>query len=128
VRRRAPADKLTLQAGAKPMRLALISLAALMLPLSGCLATKIVTVPVGLAVDAVQATGKGVVMVGGTAVRVTGDALDGPDEKVKLKVTYKKGKGTRTTEKTVKAKYVEREIEKLSKKGRVVDVEVEPVG
>jgi hypothetical protein len=95
--------------------------------LSGCLATKVVTVPVGLAVDAVQITGKSVVFVGGTAVRVTGDALDGPDEKVRLTVTYQKGKGTRTEKREVKAKYVEREIEKMSKKGRVVDVEVEPL-
>jgi hypothetical protein len=107
------------------MRFAVLSLAILTLPLTGCLATKIVTVPVGLAVDAVQLTGKSVVYVGGTAVRVTGDALDGPDEMVRLTVTYKKGDGTRTTEKVVKAKNVEREIKKLSKKGKVLDVEVE---
>jgi hypothetical protein len=64
--------------------------------------------------------------VGGTAVRVTGDALDGPDEMVRLEVTYKKGKKTRTETKTIKAKYVEREIEKMSKKGKVVDVDVSP--
>lgn len=110
------------------MRFAVLSLAALTLPLTGCLATKIVTVPVGLAVDAVQLTGKSVVYVGGTAVRVTGDALDGPDEMVRLTVTYKKGNGTRTAEKVVKAKNVEREIKALSKKGKVLDVEVEQVG
>lgn len=108
------------------MRFAVLALALLTLPLTGCLATKIVTIPVGLAVDAVQLTGKSVVYVGGTAVRVTGDALDGPDEMVRLTVTYKKGDGTRTTEKVVKAKNVEREIKKLSKKGKVLDVEVEP--
>lgn len=108
------------------MRFVVASLAILTLPLSGCLATKIVTVPVGLAVDAVQLTGKSVVYVGGTAVRVTGDALDGPDEMVRLTVTYKKGDGTRTTEKVVKAKNVEREIKALSKKGKVLDVAVEP--
>ena len=107
------------------MRFAVLSLAVLTLPLSGCLATKIVTVPVGLAVDAVQLTGRSVVYVGGTAVRVTGDALDGPDEMVRLTVTYKKGNGTRTAEKVVKAKNVEREIKALSKKGKVLDVEVE---
>lgn len=107
------------------MRFAVLSLAVLTLPLTGCLATKIVTVPVGLAVDAVQLTGKSVVYVGGTAVRVTGDALDGPDEMVRLTVTYKKGNGTRTAEKVVKAKNVEREIKALSKKGKVLDVEVE---
>jgi hypothetical protein len=107
------------------MRFAVLSLAVLTLPLTGCLATKIVTVPVGLAVDAVQLTGRSVVYVGGTAVRVTGDALDGPDEMVRLTVTYKKGNGTRTAEKVVKAKNVEREIKALSKKGKVLDVEVE---
>jgi hypothetical protein len=107
------------------MRFAILSLAVLTLPLAGCLATKIVTVPVGLAVDAVQLTGRSVVYVGGTAVRVTGDALDGPDEMVRLTVTYKKGNGTRTAEKVVKAKNVEREIKALSKKGKVLDVEVE---
>ena len=110
------------------MRFAALALAFSVLPLTGCLATKIVTVPVGLAGDALEATGKGVVMVGGTAVRVTGDALDGPDEMVRLTVTYKKGKGERTEEREVKAKYVEREIKKLSKKGKVLDVEVEPAG
>lgn len=108
------------------MRPFIIAAMALTLPLGGCLATKIVTVPASLAVDAVQATGKGVMYVGGTAVRVTGDALDGPDEMVRLEVTYKKGKKTRTETKTVKAKYVEREIEKMSKKGKVIDVEVSP--
>ncbi len=110
------------------MRLAVLALAALTLPLTGCLATKIVTVPIGLAVDAVQATGKGVMYVGGTAVRVTGDALDGPDEMVRLTVTYKKGKGTRTKERIVKAKYIEREIKDMSKDGKVLDVAVEPAG
>jgi hypothetical protein len=108
------------------MRSILLVLAALTLPLGGCMATKIVTVPVSVAGNALEATGKGVMYVGGTAVRVTGDALDGPDEMVRLEVTYKKGKTTRTETKTVKAKYVEREIEKMSKKGKVVDVEVSP--
>jgi len=61
-------------------------------------------------------------------VRVTGDALDGPDEMVRLTVTYKKGKGTRTKERIVKAKYVEREIKDMSKDGKVLDVAVEPAG
>jgi len=109
------------------MRLALIALCALALPLGGCLASKIVTVPVGLAGDAIEATGKGVMYVGSTAVRVTGDALDGPDDMVRLEVTYKKGKKTRTETKTVKAKHVEREIGKMSEKGKVIDVEVSPL-
>jgi len=97
------------------------------LPLSGCVATRIVTAPISLAGDALEATGKGVVMVGGTAVRVTGDALDGPDEMVRLTVTYKKGRGERSEERIVKAKHVEREIKKMSKEGKVIDIEVSPV-
>lgn len=108
------------------LRFILVAL-ALTLPMTGCVATKIVTVPVSLAGDALEATAKGVVYVGGTAVRVTGDALDGPDEMVRLEVTYKKGKGTRTETREVKAKHVEREIKKISKKGKVVDVEVSPL-
>ncbi len=109
------------------MRSLIIAATALMLPLGGCLATKIITVPAGLAVDAVQATGKGALYVGGTAVRVTGDALDGPDEMVRVTVTYKKGKGTRTKERTVKAKYVEREIKDMNKDGKVLGVEISPI-
>lgn len=109
------------------MRSLILAALALTLPLTGCVATKIVTVPVGLAGDALEATAKGVVYVGGTAVRVTGDALDGPDEMVRLDVTYKKGKSTRTETREVKAKYIEREIKKMSKKGKVVDVEVSPL-
>lgn len=109
------------------MRMALIAACAMLLPVSGCAASKIVTAPIGLAGDALEATGKGVLYVGGTAVRVTGDALDGPDEMVRLQITYKKGQKRRTETKTVKAKHIEREIEKMSKKGKVVDVEVSPV-
>lgn len=110
------------------MRTLILAALALTLPLSGCLASKIVTVPVSLAGDALEATGKGVMYVGGTAVRVTGDALDGPDEMVRLEVTYQKGNRMRTETREVKAKHVEREIKKMSKKGRVVDVAVEPLG
>lgn len=59
-------------------------------------------------------------------MRVTGDALDGPDERVRITVTYKKGKGTRTKDRVVKAKYVEREIKDMSKDGKVLDVVVSP--
>ena len=97
--------------------------AGLIATLPACLATKVVTVPVGLAVDAAGVAGKGVVWVGGTAVRVTGDALDGPDEKIRLDVTYKNGKHVR---KTIKKKNLERELKKLGKKGKIVDVEVSP--
>ncbi len=100
-----------------------ILLAAVFTIAPGCVASKVVTVPVGLAVDAVGVAGKGVVWVGGTAVRVTGDALDGPDEHVRLDVTYKSGKHIR---KTIKKKYLERELKKLGKKGKIVDVEVSP--
>lgn len=109
------------------MRMLILAAAAFTLPLGGCVATKIVTVPVGLAGDALEAAAKGVVYVGGTAVRVTGDALDGPDEMVRLEVTYQKGRKTRSEVREVKAKHLEREIEKLSKKGRVIDVEVSPL-
>lgn len=109
------------------MRLATLALASCLV-LPGCLATKIVTVPVGLAVDAVGATGKGVVTVGGYAVRETGDVLNGPDQRVKLTVSYKKGRGTRTVTREVDSDDVERELNKLEKKGRIVDVSVEPVG
>jgi ribosomal protein L13 len=106
----------------------LAGIALSVLPMSGCVASKIVTVPISLAGDALEATGKGVVMVGATAVRVTGDALDGPDEMVRLTVTYKKGRGERSEERIVKAKHVEREIKKMSKEGKVIDIEVAPVG
>lgn len=98
-------------------------LAGALAALPACLATKIVTVPVGLAADAAGAAGKGVVYAGGTAVRVTGDVLDGPDEKVRLDVTYRNGKHKR---KTIKKKNLERELKQLGKKGRIVDVEVSP--
>lgn len=109
------------------MRLLVLSAIALTLPLSGCLASKIVTAPIGLAGDVLQGAGKGMMYVGGTAVRVTGDAMDGPDEMVRLTVTYKKGKGTRSEERVVKARYVEREIKDMSKDGKVLDVEVAPL-
>lgn len=109
------------------MRVAIAILVSI-LALPGCLATKIVTVPVGLAVDAVEATGKGVVNVGGYAIRETGDVLNGPDQRVKLTVTYKKGRGTRTVTREVDSDDIERELNKLEKKGRIVDVAVEPAG
>lgn len=102
-----------------------ILLAAVFTIAPACVATKVVTVPVGLAVDAVGVAGKGVVWVGGTAVRVTGDVLDGPDEYVRLDVTYRNGKHVR---KTIKKKNLERQLKKLGKKGRIVDVEVSPAG
>ncbi|KCZ92697.1 hypothetical protein [Hyphomonas johnsonii] len=102
--------------------------APLLLATPACVATKIVTVPVGIAVGATKMAGKSVIYVGGTAVRVTGDALDGPDEKVKLDVTLKTRTGrTKHVRKTVKVKYLEREIKKIEKKGRIVDVEVKKV-
>lgn len=70
------------------MRMLILAAIALILPLSGCLASKIVTVPVALAGDALE----GAVNMGGYAVRVTGDALDGPDDMVRLEVTYKRGR------------------------------------
>jgi hypothetical protein len=110
------------------MRTLILSATALTLPLGGCLASKIVTAPVNLAGDVLEGAGKGVMYVGGSAVRVTGDALDGPDEKVRLTVTYRKGKGTRSKQRVVKAKHVERELKDMAKDGKVVDVEVSRLG
>jgi len=110
------------------MRLILIAVTALTLPLGGCVATKIVTVPVSLAASAVEGAGKGVMYVGGQVVRVTGDALDGPDERVRLSVTYERGRNsTRTETKEIKAKDLEREVSRMSRKGKVIDVAVERV-
>jgi hypothetical protein len=100
-------------------------LVCLLLSLPACIATRIVTVPVGLAVDAAEVAGKSVVYVGGTAVRTTGDVLDGPDEMANLDVTLKTRSGrTKHIRKTVKARYLERELKTIEKKGRIVDVEV----
>ncbi|MFN4225642.1 MAG: hypothetical protein ACK4HR_04935 [Hyphomonas sp.] len=109
------------------MRRLILAALVCVLPLGGCLASKIVTVPAGLAGDALEATGKGALYVGGQAVRVTGDALDGPDERVRLEVTYRKGRTTRTETREIKAKHLEREISKISGKGQVIDVEVSPI-
>lgn len=107
------------------MRFAILALAGCLV-VPGCLATKMVTVPVGLAVDAAEATGKGVVKVGGFAIRETGDVLNGPDQRVKLTVTYKNGRGTKTVTREVDSDDIGRELSKLDKKGRIVDVAVEP--
>ena len=96
-------------------------LAGALITLPACMASKIVTVPVSVAGDVVEGTAKGAYAVGSGAVRVTGDALDGPDEHVRIDVTYRNGKHTR---KTIKKKYLERELKKLGKKGRIVDVDV----
>ncbi len=112
------------------MRLRLLAAALLLaLPASGCVATKIVTVPVGLAASAVEGAGKGVMYVGGQAVRVTGDALGGPEEKVRLSVTYRRGRNSARTEtKVIKAKNLEREVNRMSRRGEVIDVAVERIG
>lgn len=103
------------------------ALAVLMLT-PACMATKIVTVPVSVAGDVVEGTAKGAYYVGSTAVHVTGDALDGPDDKVRLKVKLKKrGGGTKTVTKTVDAKDIEREIDKIGRKGTIIDVQIEAV-
>ena len=105
------------------MSIRAIVLAPLLLATPGCLAAKVVTVPVSIAGDVVEGAANATMFVGGTAVRVTGDALDGPDEMVDLKVTMKSGK---TVKKTIKAKNLERELKKIGKKGKIVDVEVSP--
>ena len=55
--------------------------------------------------------------------------LDGPDEMAKLDVTLKTRTGrTKHVRKTLKVKYLERELKKIEKKGRIVDVEVTKAG
>jgi len=100
-----------------------VLIAAVFVFAPACAASKVVTAPIGFAVDVVGVAGKSVIWVGGTAVRVTGDALDGPDEHVRLDVTYKNG---RHKKKTIKKKNLEHELKKLGKKGTIVDVEVSP--
>ncbi|HAW54917.1 MAG TPA: hypothetical protein DCX29_08250, partial [Hyphomonas sp.] len=68
----------------------LVLIAGMLATLPACLATKIVTVPVSVAGDVVEGTAKGAYAVGSGVVHVTGDALDGPEEDVKLKVKVKK--------------------------------------
>ncbi len=103
-------------------------LAGVILLLPACLATKVVTAPVRVAGDVVEGTAKGVYYVGSTAVHVTGDALDGPEQKVRLKVKVKKSGGrTKTYTKKIENDDIERELKKLSKKGTIIDVQVEPL-
>ena len=112
----------------RPFLLACLAATFATLPLGGCVATKLVTVPVSLAASAVEGAGKGVMYVGVQAVRVTGDALDGPDERVRLSVTYERGRGrTRTETKVIKTRDIEREVERMGRKGKVIDVAVERI-
>lgn len=105
-----------------------ILLAGALFALPACLATKVVTAPVRVAGDVVEGTAKGVYHVGSAAVHVTGDALDGPEQKVRLKVKVKKfGGGTRTYTRTVESDDIEKTLEKLGKKGTIIDVQVDPV-
>ena len=108
-----------------PIRTLLI--AGMMTLLPACIASKIVTVPVSVAGDVVEGTAKGAYAVGSGAVSMTGDALDGPEQEVRLKVTVKKSGGTRTYRRTVKSDDIERELRKIRRKGTIVDVQVEPV-
>jgi Flp pilus assembly CpaE family ATPase len=109
------------------MRPQLIAALVLAASLTGCLATKVVTVPVSLAGDVIEGAGKGVLLVGGTAVRTTVDLVDGPDQRVELTAKVKKGSRTRTIRKEIDSRDLERELEKIGKKGQTVDVSVEPV-
>ncbi|MFN7056624.1 hypothetical protein [Hyphomonas sp.] len=96
--------------------------------LSGCVAAAIVTAPIRLAGNVLEAGGKGLIYVGGQAVRVTGDLLDGPDQEVRLTITYQRGRNsTRSESKIIKAKDLEREVQRMSRRGKVIDVVVEPV-
>ena len=107
--------------------LRLVLVAGLLACLPACLATKVVTVPVSVAGDVVEGTAKGAYAVGSGVVSATGDALDGPEPDVKLKVTVKKfGGGTKTYTRTVEADDIEKTLEKIGKKGTIIDVQVEP--
>ena len=104
----------------------LVLVAGLLAALPACLATKVVTVPVGIAGDVVEGAAKGTYAVGSAAVSATGDALDGPEPDVKLKVKVKKfGGGTKTYTRTVESDDIEKTLEKLGKKGTIIDVQVE---
>ncbi len=109
------------------MRIAALAILALALPLGGCVAARIIAAPVDIAGDVVAGAGKGIFYVGGVAVRSTVDLVDGPDQRVKLTVKYRDGRRTRTTRKEIDSKDVERELKRIGKKGRIIDVEVEPV-
>jgi hypothetical protein len=100
----------------------LVLIAGMLATLPACLATKIVTVPVGIAGDVVEGTAKGAYAVGSGVVHATGDALDD----VKLKVKVKKfGGGTKTYTRTVESDDIEKTLEKIGKKGTIIDVQVE---
>lgn len=98
------------------MSLGPVALSAL--PLSGYLATGIMTVPIGLAGDALRAAAKGVVMVGAAARRATGEAFYRRHKTVRFTVTCRKVQGERARERVVKAMYIEREINEISKMNR----------
>ena len=107
--------------------LRLVLVAGLLACLPACLATKVVTVPVSVAGDVVEGTAKGAYAVGSGVVNATGDALDGPEPDVKLKVKVKKfGGGTKTYTRTVESDDIEKTLEKIGKKGTIIDVQVEP--
>ena len=108
------------------LRFALV--AGMIATLPACLATKIVTVPVGVAGDVVEGTAKGAYKVGSGVVSATGDALDGPERDVKLTVKVKKfSGGTKTYTRTVESDDIEKTLEKLGKKGTIIDVRVDEV-
>ena len=66
--------------------------------------------------------------VGSGVVSATGDALDGPERDVKLTVKVKKfSGGTKTYTRTVESDDIEKTLEKLGKKGTIIDVRVDEV-
>lgn len=103
------------------------ALAALMLPLPGCLASKIVATPAGPRRRRRPGDGEG--RHACRRRRPTRDRRRAgrPGRNDPPKVTCTKGKGTRTEERTVKAKHLEREVRDMSKDGKVLDVEVAPL-
>ncbi|MBI1253384.1 MAG: hypothetical protein GC196_03440 [Hyphomonas sp.] len=100
------------------------------LPLSGYLATGIMTVPIGLAGDALGAAAKGVVMVGAAARRATGEAFSRRHKIVRFTVTCRKVQGERVRDRVVKAMYIKREINEINKmnwKCKLLDMEAASV-
>ncbi len=53
----------------------------------------------------------------------------GPDERVRLSVTYERGRGrARTETKVIRTRDLEREVERMGRNGKVIDVAAERTG
>jgi hypothetical protein len=96
--------------------------------LSGCVAAIIITAPISLAGNVLEAGGQVVLYVGGQRVRVTGDIFDRSGQDVLISVIYQRGRNeTRTEEKIIKARNLERAAQNMSRRGKGGNVAVEPV-